>query len=139
MHLERRIEIDAPIERVWAANEDIESWPQISPSMAEVTRLDGGPLAMGCRARIRQPRFPSAEWTLTALDPGRALTWESRNMGVRTIATHELEPTITGTSLLFVVELSGLPVRLLSPVISRIAHRFIEQEARGFKSYCEQA
>jgi hypothetical protein len=139
MHLERRIEVNTPIKRVWAANENIESWSQLSPSMAEVRRLDGGPLAIGSRARIKQLRFPAAEWTLTALDPGRALTWESRSIGVRTIATHELESTAAGTSLLFAVDLSGLPVRLLAPVISRIARRFVEQESQGFKSYCEWA
>ena len=124
---------------MWAANERVEGWPEVSPSMQRVERLDQGPLAVGSRARIKSPRLPAVVWTVTALDPGLSFSWESRSQGIRTVATHELEAKPDDrTSLRLVVEMSGVPAWLLWPVIRRIARGFMLQEAAGFKRYCER-
>jgi uncharacterized membrane protein len=87
IRLQHSIEIAAPINVVWAANEDVERWPELAPSMEQVERLDDGALVVGSRARIKQPRLPAAEWVVTALDRRRSFSWESRSFGMRTVAT----------------------------------------------------
>ena len=55
MRIEDSIDIAAPVERVWELTMDVESWPQLTPTITSVKRLDHGPLAVGSAARIKQP------------------------------------------------------------------------------------
>lgn len=138
MQLTHTVEIDATPEVVWAANEDVERWPELSPSMERVERLDGGELGVGSRAKIKQPRMPSAVWVVAELDRGTSFTWESRNMGMRLGATHELAANASGgTTLELTVEMSGFPAMVMGPLIRPMVKRAMKQEAAGFKSYCE--
>lgn len=144
MQLTHVVEIAATPEVVWAANEDVERWPELSRSMERVERLDEGALVLGSRARIKQPRMPSAVWVVAELERGVSFRWESRQMGMRMAAVHELASTQTlegdgavGTTLTLVVEMSGVVARLAWPFARGIARRSMKLEAAGFKAYCE--
>jgi carbon monoxide dehydrogenase subunit G len=138
VQLTHTVEIAATPAVVWAANEDVELWPELSPSMDRVERLDEGELVLGSRARIKQPRMPSAVWEVVELERGVSFRWESRQMGIRMAAVHELESNgAGGTTLTLIVEMAGLPVLLMGWLIRRMARRSMEQEAAGFKAYCE--
>ncbi len=138
MQLTHTIEIEATPEVVWAANEDVEQWPELSPSMDRVERLDEGELVLGSRARIGQPRMPSAVWEVVELERGTSFRWESRQMGMRMAAVHELASNAAGgTTLTLMVEMAGLPVLVMGWLIRRMARRSMAQEAAGFKAYCE--
>ena len=38
---------------------------------------DGGPLAVGAKARIKQPRMFARVWEVTEFEPERSFTWQS--------------------------------------------------------------
>jgi uncharacterized membrane protein len=92
--LERTVTIAAPPDRVWSVVVDVDRWPERIPTVDAVERLDDGPLAVGSRTRLQQPRLPAGVWTITELTPGRSFTWESRSPGVtsplRTSSSHAL-------------------------------------------------
>jgi hypothetical protein len=70
---------------------NIECWPEWTPTVMSIERLDRGTLAVGSRARIRQPKLPPAVWQITELDAGRSFTWVTRSPGVRVTARHWVE------------------------------------------------
>ena len=90
--LKHTVTIAAPPEQVWTVLVDVERWPERIPTVDRVERLDAGPLAVGSRTRVEQPRLPTAVWTVTELADGSSYTWESRSPGVTVTAAHEVEP-----------------------------------------------
>src|SRR5579859_7347355 len=90
MRIDHSIEIAAPPEAVWAVVTDVERWPEWTPTMESVRRLDNGPFQLGSSAKIKQPQMPEAVWRVTAFTPGRQFTWETTVRGMRMIASHEL-------------------------------------------------
>lgn len=105
--LEHAVTIAAPPERVWAVLVDVERWPERIPTVEAVERLEPGPLAVGARTRLRQPRLRPAVWTVMELVGGSSFTWESSSPGVRIVATHVVEPHADGSRLTLALALSG--------------------------------
>ena len=91
-------EVDAPPEVVFAVLSEVERWPEWTPTVTRVERLGdaGAPLALGGRLRIVQPKVPPAEWTVTALEPGRGFRLFSRSPGATVEANHWAEPAGAG-------------------------------------------
>lgn len=135
--LQRTVTIAAPPERVWAAVVDVERWPDRIPTVDSVERLDAGPLAVGSRTRLQQPRLPTAVWTVTELTDGSSYTWESRSPGVTVTATHVVEPHPDGTQLTLSVKVSG-PISGIGWLMTRsLTKRYVETEAASIKSVAE--
>jgi uncharacterized membrane protein len=138
MQVETTVEIDAPPERVWEVMTDIERWPEWTASVERVERLDDGPLRLGSRARLKQPRFPSVVWEVTDLERGRSFTWTARNVGVTSIGAHRIVPGATGR---VTVNLSLRQEGPVAPVLAlftgKLTRRYIQTEAQGLKRRCE--
>ena len=64
--------VKAPAETVWDLFTDVERWPQMTKSIDEARRIDGGPLRVGSEAIIKQPRLPRTRWKVTELQPGHS-------------------------------------------------------------------
>lgn len=82
-----RTEIAAPADIVWRLTEDVEGWPELTPTMTEVRRSDDGPLRAGSQALVRQPGLRPAQWRVTAVEPGRSFVWQSTTAGVTSVAS----------------------------------------------------
>ena len=75
MEQSTRIDVEAPVERVWEVLREVERWPEWAPTVTSVRRLDDRPLAVGSRVRVEQPRIPPTEYVVTELEPSRSFTW----------------------------------------------------------------
>jgi uncharacterized membrane protein len=135
--LQRTVTIAAPPERVWAVVVDVERWPQRIPTVDAVERLDAGPLTIGSRTRLQQPRLPTAVWTITELADGSSYTWESSSPGVTVTAAHVVEPHPDGSQLALAVTVSG-PLSGVGWLMTRsLTKRYVETEAASIKRAAE--
>ena len=131
------IDIAAPAERVWEVMSDVERWHEWTPTVTSVTRLDAGPLGVGSRAKVVQPKLPEAEYAVTELSPGRSFTWVATSSGVVTTARHEVDPPPGGTRVRLSVSQAGWLGRLMAPFYRGLTDRYLANEANGLKATCE--
>jgi len=137
MQLEHSITIPAPQDVAWAVTVDVERWPEWTPTMQSVERLERGPFGVGSTAKIKQPQLPPAIWRVTSHTPGERFTWETRNRGMRMVATHEIVATSGGCASNLRLEVSGLVAMLLWPIIRRSAGRALAKENLCLRDRCQ--
>jgi carbon monoxide dehydrogenase subunit G len=123
--------IDAPSQSVWEVLYDVARWPEWTPTVDSVERLDDGAFGVGSRARVRQPKLPRADWEVTDVVDGRSFTWEARGPGMRTIARHEVVPDASGSTVTLSIEQTGPMGGLAARVWRRLTQRYIELEAES--------
>ena len=131
------VTINAPIEVVWSVFTDVERWPTWASSFTSVELIDG-PLRLGAKARIRQPRLPTVVWEVTEWEPGRARTWTARGPGARTDASHRLTEVGGGTRAEQSIVSSGPIGRLAAWVWRSLTRRYLAIEAAGLKRRSEE-
>jgi uncharacterized membrane protein len=135
--LQHTVTIAAPTEQVWAVVVEVERWPERIPTVNAVERLDAGPLAVGSRTRLKQPRLPTAVWTVTELADGSSYTWESSSPGVTVTASHVVEPHAAGSRLILALSMSGRLSGLGWLMTRSLTKRYVETEAASIKRAAE--
>ena len=138
MLIDHTVTIDAPPLDVFDTYVRVENWPEWTETMTAVRRLDPGPIRVGARTRIKQPKLREAVWEVTEIDPGRSFTWVARMPGIVTTARHVVTPTGDGSSVLLSVEQSGLLGPVVGLMIKRLTERYLAIEGAGLKRLCEK-
>jgi uncharacterized membrane protein len=131
------ITIDAPIEVVWSVFTDVERWPTWASSFTSVELVDG-PMRLGAKARIRQPRLPTVVWEVTKWEPGQSWTWTATSFGACTEASHVLSRVSERTNAEQSITWSGPIGRLAAFVWRSLTRRYLAIEAAGLKQRSEQ-
>ena len=131
------LKIEAPPERVWEVMTKVELWPEWTESVSDVKRLDSGPLRVGSRVRIKQPKFLPAVWEVTKLDPSRSFTWVMRRPGIVATAKHRVQRSGKGSHAELSVEYTGFLGTLIARLFADITHRYLMFEAAGLKQRSE--
>jgi uncharacterized membrane protein len=135
MHFEVTRPAPAPAAAVWSAMVDVERWPMWTRSMQRVELLTEGPLALGSRVQVKQPRLAGTTWVVTELDPGRSFTWRSVSPGITSTAVHEVTPGPAGTSSIRLsLDQVGPLAGVLGVVFSGLIRRYVQMEADGLAS-----
>jgi uncharacterized membrane protein len=137
MTVNDEIYIEARPDVVWAVTEDIDRWPDWTPTVTSVVRVDDSPFALGSVARVKQPGQPESEWKVSQFERGKQFEWETRRPGLRMRALHELSAEGAGTANVLRLEMTGLVAVLLWPVLRRAVRRSLSQENCGLKAHCE--
>jgi uncharacterized protein YndB with AHSA1/START domain len=130
-------EIAAPPDRVWAVIRDVERWHEWTASITRVEILGGGPLAVGKKARVLQPRLPVAVWQVTEFVEGRSFRWETRGPGVVAAGIHAVAPRGEGSLATLALEHSGLLGPLFARLSRDITERYVRMEAEGLRERAE--
>ena len=136
-HIQTTIEIQAPPDRVWAPVRDIEHWSEWTPTIISIRSLDPGPLAVGSRAIVRQPKLLPARWQVTALEEGRSFSWITRNPGVSVTGHHSVEDAASGSRATLSLDFSGPLGPLCARLTRGLTERYLGMEAQGLKKRAE--
>ena len=132
------INIFAPAEQVWSVLSDVVRWPEWTASMARVELLDCGPLAVGSRVRISQPKLATLVWTVTELEPGRSFTWTAHSPGLFLKGEHCIDPAPGGrVTVTLSMRQGGVLAPLVHLVYGGLTRRYITTEAEGLKGRSE--
>ncbi len=137
MKWQNSLVINAPAAKVWDLTIDVASLPSLTPTMQTVERLDDGPLAVGSRTRIKQPKQAPAVWTVSSLEPGRVFVWQTRRLWMTMSGAHEIEDLGDTCRNVLSVELTGPGSRLLGLLVGGSVRKAIATENAGFKRAAE--
>jgi hypothetical protein len=128
------VAINASPDRVWSVMRDVERWPEWTPTVRRIRRLDKGPLAVGSRVVLSQPKLPPAKWKVTELDDARrCFTWETWSPGMRLRARHWVEETGKTSRATLSLQFSGLLGPLFARLTRNLNHRYLALEAKGLQ------
>ena len=134
---EETVEVDACAADVWAVMSDVARWSDWTPTVRETTALDEGPLSVGARFRVRQPRLPVSTWTVTELVPGSRFAWRAAAPGVRSRGDHRVEPLGAHSRVVLVFEQAGPLAPVSALLLSGLIGRYVRTEAACLKAVVE--
>ncbi len=136
--IETTIDIAASAERVWSIMSDVRAMPSWTESMTSVELDPPGPLAVGSRARIVQPKLSAVTWVVTEVTSVRSFAWASKAMGADVTALHTITPTATGSSVTLAVEYRGTFSTVVAGLTRKITTKYLRIEADGLKKASER-
>jgi len=123
--------IDSLPQPVWDVLFDVAHWPEWTPTIDSVERLDDGPFQVGSRAKVRQPKLPQASWEVSEVVAGRSFTWVAKGPGMKTIARHEVVPDGSGSKVTLSIEQAGPFGAVAATLWRRLTQHYIELEAES--------
>jgi uncharacterized membrane protein len=138
MELRRTTTTSADIARTWAVLTDITTWPRWTKSMTSVERLDDGPLHVGSRARVKQPRMPMLTWQVDEIRNEQIFTWSAPSPGVRTTGVHRIVGNPDGTTRIELeIQQRGPLAGIVGWLTGARTRRYLEWEVAGLKAASE--
>jgi hypothetical protein len=139
MELMQTFQVQADPARTWRALTAVTTYPRWTASMTEVAALDGPQVVTGHRFRIRQPGLPAAVWQVTDVHDGAAFNWESRAIGLRTVAFHRMTDNGDGTTELTIgLRQTGPLAGLVGLLFRARIRRSLALEAAGLRAAAEE-
>lgn len=138
MRYEVTTTIDAPVDLVWQTVSEIEKWPDWSPTMTSVRRLDTGELRAGSTAEVHQPTQPPRRWTVSRVEPRRSFAWETSGAGLRLFADHVLSGPDGQVEVLLTFTTSGVLGPVAGLFAGKTIRRLVDTEASSLKAWCEK-
>ncbi len=136
--IETTVDVAASPERVWSVLSEVLLMPTWTASVTSVELDPPGPLAVGSRARVVQPKLSPVTWTVTEVIAVRSFTWTSKAMGADLTAFHAITPTSSGSSVTLAIEYDGPTSTMVAGLTRRITTKYLRMEADGLKAACER-
>ncbi|MGA8089223.1 MAG: SRPBCC family protein [Terracidiphilus sp.] len=132
------VEIRVAPARVWNVLLDVERWPEWTTSVSKVQRMDIGPLTLGSRTRIWQPKLMPAVWQVTSLDEKRRIfAWTTHTFGIKIVARHQVEAVGARSRVTLSLTYTGVVGAVLARAYRDLNWEYLTREANGLRGHCE--
>jgi uncharacterized membrane protein len=139
MRFDHSTTIQAPPERVWEVFSNVERWPDWTPTVDSVERLDAGRIHIGSRTRIRQPKLRAAVWEVTDMKDGEYFEWVSSVPGMKTTGGHRVISTPEGTVATATIIQEGPLSWLFGRMYAGLTRQYIATETQKLKEVSESS
>jgi carbon monoxide dehydrogenase subunit G len=110
MRFESSIDINAPVEEVWALVDKLEEWPQWMPSIEKIEKLSRGPLTVGSQLSVTAKvsgLTVTLLMTITEFVSQRSVVLEGKALGINLTRSYILEPINGKTKVTIGGDVSG--------------------------------
>ena len=110
MRFESSIDINAPVEKVWALIDKLEQWPQWTPAIKKIERVSKGPLTAGSQLSVTAKVSGltiTLLMTITEFVPERNVVMKGKALGTNLTRFYNLEPLDGKTKVTIGGEVSG--------------------------------
>jgi hypothetical protein len=131
------IYIAANWERIWEVLSDVERWPEWTPSVTLVRRLDAAPTIVGSRFLVHQPKMHPAVWQVTWWEPGRRFVWTASGFGLNMLSDHEIVAVDAGCTVNLYHRFEGVFEPIVEAVSGSLITQNLAMDAAGLKARCE--
>ncbi|MDX6205646.1 MAG: hypothetical protein QOF39_1703 [Frankiales bacterium] len=132
------IDIQAPAATVSGLLLDLHGWTGWTTTVREATPLGSATVAPGTRVRVRQPGLPVSVWTVDVADLA-GFEWNNVRRGLRTVATHRIDGTASGSRLSVRIDQTGLLAGPVDRVYGRLIRRHLQTMTEQLKVAAESA
>ena len=136
MRFSSTVEINAPVEKVWALVDSLEEWHTWMPSIKKIERASKGPLKVGSQLSVtaKVSRLTvNLLMTITEFVPERSAVMRGRALGTNLRRFYLFEPVDGKTKVTIGGEVSGL----LAPLARRGGQRVSKEIAQAVKKRME--
>jgi len=110
MRFESSIDINAPVEKVWALIDKLEEWPQWMPSIKKIERISKGPLTAGSQLSVTAKvsgLTVTLLMTIIEFVPERTVVMQGKALGTNLTRFYTLEPVNGKTKVTTGGDVSG--------------------------------
>jgi carbon monoxide dehydrogenase subunit G len=110
MRFESSIDINAPVEEIWALIDKLEQWPQWTPSIKKIERVSKGPLTAGSQLSVTAKvsgLTVTLLMTIIEFVPERTVVMQGKALGTNLTRFYNLEPLDGKTKVTIGGEVSG--------------------------------
>jgi carbon monoxide dehydrogenase subunit G len=110
MVFQSSIDINAPVEKVWALIDKLNEWPQWMPSIKKIERVSKGPLTVGSQLSVTaKVSGLTVKLFMTVIEfvPERAVVMQGKALGTNLTRFYILEPMNDKTKVTVGGEASG--------------------------------
>ncbi len=132
------VEIRVSPSHVWKVLLDVERWPEWTTSVSKIQRMDIGPLTLGSRTRIWQPKLMPAVWQVTSLDEKRRIfAWTTHTFGIKIVGRHQVEAVGARSRVTLSLTYTGVIGAVLARAYRDLNWDYLAREANGLRGHCE--
>jgi carbon monoxide dehydrogenase subunit G len=110
MVFESSIDINAPVEKVWALIDELEEWPQWMPSIKKIERVSAGPLTVGSQLSVTaKVSGLTVKLSMTIIEfvPQRTVVMQGKALGTNLTRFYNMKPVDGKTRITVGGEVSG--------------------------------
>lgn len=137
MRTVERFHTEASPEIIWQILEDVENWPQWTPTVLKVKPLGNVGLKLGAKYEVTQPKLRPAVYEVTEFIPARAFTWAQKMPGAALIGDHRIIPHGSSTEVELSFRSEGWLGNLIGKFFSKMISEYVATEAKSLKRHCE--